>query len=308
VRDGRVLFVGDVSWDTTTLVTHVPAPDEKVLADDFVEGVGGVVANAAAAAALSGAAVSLACALPVDTTGAQVRQALLALGIDVIASASRGPLCRAVVLLDPQGEKRLMLWPGATMYPAEDLVAALDLRGVAWVHTAAYDAAAASLLADRCRQAGIPWSLDLEPATMPDGVSALTDALRGCRTVFVNARASAALGGSPVRRLLDMGTREIVLTQGPVGATWTDGSSQVRVPAPTPASAVRDTTGAGDALAGWYVSLRAENQTPAQALARAVLAATVSCAALGASPSYPRPDGLPLALVPEPIPYRWDAS
>jgi ribokinase len=308
VTDGRLLFVGDVSWDTTMLVDHVPAPDEKVIADELVEGVGGVVANAAAAAALSGAAVSLACALTTDVVSTHAREALTALGIDVLASPGAGPLCRALVVLDPQGEKRLMLWPGSTMYPAENLVSALDLRGVTWVHTAAYDAAAAGLLAQRCRQAGIPWSLDLEPATMPDGLSGLAGVLRGCRTVFVNGRASMALGVDPVRRLLDDDVQEIVLTQGQDGATWTDGSTWLRVPAPAVTSPVRDTTGAGDALAGWYVSLRAQDRTPGYALARAVLAATVSCAALGASPSYPRQEELPLALATEPVLYHQEPS
>lgn len=302
MTDGRLLFVGDVSWDTTTLVDHVPEPDEKVLADDLVEGVGGVVANAAAAAALSGATVSFACALPSDRLSAQVRQSLTAMGIDVLASSSAGPLCRALVLLDAEGEKRLVLWPGATMYPAEDAILSLNLDGVAWVHTAAYDVGAASLLAERCRRVGVPWSLDLEPATLSEGLQSLAEALRGCRTAFVNGRASTALGEDGVRRLLDLEVQEVVLTRGPAGATWTDGVEKVHVPAPVLPRPVRDTTGAGDALAGWFVSSRAAACAPGQALSQAVLAATVTCSGLGASPSYPRPHDLPLALATQPVP------
>lgn len=303
----RVLFVGDVSWDTTTLVAHVPAPDEKVIAEDLVEGVGGVVANAAAAAALAGTAVSFACALTADDTGARVREALEAMGIDVVAAGSDGPMCRALVLLDRHGEKRLVLSPGATMYPAEATVTALDLDRVAWVHTAAYDPAATALLTRRCRRAGVPWSIDLEPATMPSGVGDLADALQGAQTVFVNGRAVATLGPDPVGRLLDSGAHEVVLTQGPDGATWTDGSIWLHAAAPTLAAAVRDTTGAGDALAGWFVSARVDGSSPGTALARAVLAASVSCTRLGASPSYPRGDNLPLANLTEPTTLQQEA-
>ena len=51
------LFVGDVSWELTLPVDQLPAPDEKVHADRAAEGPGGLVGNAAVAAALAGASV-----------------------------------------------------------------------------------------------------------------------------------------------------------------------------------------------------------------------------------------------------------
>lgn len=299
---GRLLFVGDVTWDTTALVDHVPAADEKVWAGAFAEGVGGVATNAAVAASLAGASVVLVCALPPNQAGAAARSELAALGVHLVTSTSTDSLSRVVVLIDQSGEKRLILWPSSTMYPDQDAVAGVDLTGVAWAHTAVYDVDAAAVLSQRCARAGIPWSLDLEPSTMPTGIRPLARILNGAHTVFINERASAVLGADPVRSLLNAGAQEVVLTRGPGGAVWSDGTTRLHAPAPALASPVLDTTGAGDALAGWFVTARAAGAPAGTALARAVLAASVSCASLGASSSYPREHDLPAELLTTSLP------
>lgn len=79
---------------------------------------------------------------------------------------------------------------------------------------------------------------------------------------------------------------ELVLTAGPVGATvsWSEGS--VRQPAPV--VPVRDTVGAGDALAGAYVWARfVAGHSPVESLAWGVAAASLSVQRIGCASSYP---------------------
>lgn len=283
------LFVGDVGWDTTLRVDHVPAPDEKVHVIEATESTGGVTANAAVAAAIAGASTRALMRFGSDAAGARAREQLLSRGVNVAAETTTGPTCHAVIVLEPQGEKRLLLVPGVSMFPTLGAVDRVDLGGVGWVHTAAYDMAAASRLVARCRQAAVPWSVDLEPATFPDGIESLADHLKGAEVVFCNARAATRLGPRPAARLLAMGARSVVFSRGAGGAEWHEaGRAVVRARAtPLASDHVVDTTGAGDCLAGWFIADRLRGIEPLAALRAAVTAATLSCYAIGAQPSYP---------------------
>ncbi|HEX6444105.1 MAG TPA: carbohydrate kinase family protein [Streptosporangiales bacterium] len=280
-----VLVAGDASWDVTTRVDHVPGPDEKVFTSQLVEDVGGVATNAAVAAALAGAAVRLATAVGDDRAGGDCMRRLGERQVTVDAQVS-GVTTRVFIVLDRAGEKRLILTPGSRMYPPESYCESVDLTGVSWLHTAAYDRAASTVLVGRCRGAGIPWSLDLEPATLVDGVTALAPVLDGASVVFCNERATHLLGDHPVAALRALGVRTVVLTRGRQGADLSDGARTERVAAPRLAEVV-DTTGAGDCLAGSFVAQVSNGARPEDALAYAVTAASLSCTALGGQSAYP---------------------
>jgi ribokinase len=285
------LFVGDVSVDLTLSIDHVPAPDEKVHALASQESAGGVVANAAVACARAGAPTRMLLRTGDDLGAGFVRAALATAGVAVEGDSVAGRTCQVVVLLEPHGEKRLLLDPGASMYPSLAQVESVDLAGVGWVHTAAYGAATDRLV-ERCQAAGIPWSVDLEPASFAGGLSAVSKLLAGAAVVFCNVRAAQQIGAAPVETLFAMGARAIVFTLGADGARLVDPArpdAAVRSPV---RPVVRDTTGAGDCLAGWFVAQRLGGATAVEALEAAVLAAAFSCEHVGAQPSYPTPQSL----------------
>lgn len=282
---GAALFAGDASVDLTMTLDHIPAPDEKVHVGSAVEAAGGVVANAAVACARAGGSATFLGQLGEDGAGRMVAASLREAGVDVAAGVAPAGTCRVVILIEPHGEKRLLLYPGGSMYPARSLAERQKLDGFGWMHTAVYDIDAAALLAGRCRAAGIPWSVDLEPATIPDDVDAIRPFVGGAEVVFVNARAATRLG-QPVERLRALGARSIVLTRGPDGAVLVAADGETTTAPALPIRAV-DTTGAGDCLAGWFVAGRLEGLPASEALRRAVVAATLSCARPGGQASYP---------------------
>jgi ribokinase len=194
-----VLFAGDIGMDTSVVVGHVPEPDEKVVATATTDHVGGVVANAACAAARSGAEARMVCAVGDDTAGREAAAGLAAAGVRVEAVTVPGATYRSLILIDTGGEKRLVIAAGASLYPPVEAVRAAPLAGATWAHTAAYDLAAATALTERCRAAGVPWSVDLEPATIPDDVSRIVPVIDGAAVVFCNARAAARLAGDAAR-------------------------------------------------------------------------------------------------------------
>ncbi|MEW2549354.1 carbohydrate kinase family protein [Streptomyces sp. NPDC047002] len=294
-----VLFAGDIGMDTTLSVGHVPDADEKVVADAAADHAGGVVANAAYAALLAGAASRLVCAVGEDAAGRDAVAQLRAAGVEVAAAPVAGPTCRALILVDAAGEKRLVLVPGATMYPPADAVRAARPAAASWVHTAAYDLPGAAALAAACRAARVPWSVDLEPATLPADRASLAPVLAGAAAVLCNRRAAEALGGDAADWLIGLGVRTVLLTLGADGVRAVGPSSALDVRPPAGAPRAVDTTGAGDCLAGWFAARTAAGDGLAQALAEAVTAATLSCARPGAQTSYPaRADVLASGLVP----------
>lgn len=279
------LFVGDVSFDLTMTVVRIPEPDEKLHATAVMESPGGVTANAAVACAMAGTAVHLVIGVGDDVVGRMLVDQLRAAVADLSSHIHAGSSCRVVVLLEPHGEKRLLLYPGVSMYPRLAQIEALSLNDVGWVHTAVYDHSAAALLIDRCRAGGLAWSLDLEPSTFPDGIGRMRDIIAGAEVVFCNDRCMASIGDNAVERLLDMGAATVVRTQGASGATLHLAGMHSRIAAPP--GPIVDTTGAGDCLAGWFIAERLRGAEPEQALSTAVAAATLSCARLGAQSSYP---------------------
>ncbi|CAN5545141.1 ribokinase [soil metagenome] len=288
MTDEYVLFVGDISWDTTLVVDRMPDPDEKVIASSLVDSVGGVTANAAIACSLAGTPSKLLTSVGTDIPGRSAVEAAEKTGLAVTAHVSPDhSTCRAVITLDGSGEKRLVLAPAVAMYPPISATQDMNLDDVAWVHTALYDLDAAAALIQRCREQSIPWSIDLEPATIPASLDELEPYLRGCTTVFANMRAARRLGPTIAEDLSYLGVHEIVQTLGPDGARLILSGRVTAIPAPKMSAPVRDTTGAGDALAGWFVSERMSDRGAETALRTAVNAASYTVRSHGASASYP---------------------
>lgn len=284
----KVLFAGDVGLDLTADIPNTPAADEKVVATASAEDAGGVVSNASVACTLAGISAKALLAIGSDPAGDQAVRNLQRRGVEVaIERIAGGRTCRAVILIDHSGEKRLVLIPGNSMYPTVEQATAAQLDDVEWMHTAIYDAAAASVLIERCRAEAIRWSLDLEPATFAAGIEPIVGCLNGAEVVLVNDRAAQHLGADPVGQLFDLGVSNVVLTHGADGAEWCAPTGRFRIPAERPPGGVRDSTGAGDALAGWLVARLVAGDPPIAALTEAVAAASLSCGAVGAQRSYP---------------------
>jgi ribokinase len=278
------LFVGDVTLDLTMVASHIPNPDEKVHVSHSVEAVGGVIANAAVACARTGTSAKALFQLGSDNASTVVEMALVNRGIDIAIDKVEGRTSRVVVIIEPHGEKRLLLDPGVSLYPSEQAVRLIDLRNVNWVHTAVYGEAA-ELLVSRCRQSKLAWSLDLEPASFPEGIHSLASVIDGAAVVFCNDRAAAAIGDQATETLLSMGAKAVIRTLGSGGARYLSADAAVRAFAPE--IAIADTTGAGDCLAGWFVGEVVAGTPVNAALQAAVVAATLSCRFFGAQNSYP---------------------
>lgn len=281
----QTLFVGDISLDLSLLAPHIPAPDEKVHCTGSTEGIGGVVTNTAVAFGRAGGDAVLFTPLGTDHASAQMLQIAGSLPLDYRPAVVPGGLCRVVTVIEPHGEKRLLLYPGVTIYPELTPIEAFSLEGIGHVHTACFGPGATRLI-ERARGLGLSWSIDLEPATFPAGIETLADVLDGANIVFLNERAAGSLGDDPVDRLRTLGVGAVVRTRGPLGAEWHDGDV-VLTAAPPKGLDIVDTTGAGDCLAGWFLAGLSAGWPMQRVLDRAVAAASIACTRVGAQTAYP---------------------
>lgn len=286
--DVAVLVVGSANADLVVAAERRPGGGETVLGGDTEVLPGGKGANTAVAAARLGADVALLGAVGSDDHGRLLLSSLRESGVrtDCVRIVDR-PTGVAYITVTPDGENSILVSPGANhaLRPADVdrmlpgpkvLVASLEVPLPTVEH--AVTAAAAN---------GVRIVLNLSPvATVSPGTLAALD------VVLVNEHEAAWLLGAESdpasadpARLLDLGPEIAVVTRGRRGAVVVTGDGVVEVPAPE--VRVVDTTGAGDAFAGAFVTALARDADAVAAATEAVRVAAVAVTRRGAQPSYP---------------------
>lgn len=254
----EIAVVGSINLDLSIDVDRFPNPGETVLGRGLARGGGGKGANQAVAAARLGRRVAMVGRVGDDADGTSLAAALTHEGVDMSAVrvAESSPTGLALIEVDPTGENRIVVVPGAnaTVEPA-DLEAAAGQLDRAAVILAQLEVPieVVEALAARPR-AG---RLILNPAP------ALGVALTGVDLIVPNRSELAVLAGAGEAASLDEvvdqlgslahGPSAAVVTLGSDGALVVDGlgsggPSVELVPALE--VEVVDTTGAGDAFCG----------------------------------------------------------
>lgn len=249
--------------DLITSISRMPEAGETLAARSFAIDRGGKGANQAVAAARLGAEVMLVARVGDDVFGAETLRHLRATGLDTrhVQAVPGVPSGIATILVEPSGENRILIVPGANDHllppcieaAAEDLgrcgliVLQLEIPLETVYHVVAW-----------ASRAGI--EVLLNPAPAAPGL----DLARIAAATFLvpNRGELALLTGLPTgtrdeaeaaaRSLLARGSRTIIVTLGADGALLVEAGGSRHVPAipVTP----RDTTGAGDAFVGAFAA------------------------------------------------------
>ncbi len=301
----RVLVVGDANPDLVLSGDVVPrfGQAEQIL-DDAALVIGGSGSIMAHGLARLGRPVSLLAAVGDDHFGAFLTGRLEEAGVDVRRVAIRPGLPTGLTVALNRGDDRAILTlPGALDTLTEpDLSAALDdlqARGLRHVHVASLFLlpSLAPLLPEllgRARAHGCTTSLDTngDPSGRWQGVDALLPHLD---LLLPNRDEAVALGGDQdVRRaaaaLAARGPLTVV-KDGAAGAFAVSPEGEVTEATGRPARPV-DTTGAGDTFDAAFIDAWLDAVPVADALARAVRAATRSVAFVGGTAGQPNRDQL----------------
>jgi ribokinase len=291
----RVLVVGSANVDLTVAVARLPEPGETVTNGTLLVSRGGKGANQAVAARRLGADVRLIGCVGADASGAEIRTALAAEGIDTAAvmTTAAAATGTALIIVDRDGGNQIAVAPGANRALT---VAHVEERAAdfAWAEVVVASCEvplpvvrAALALARRGRVTTI-----LNPAPVPD---TRLDFLDLVDYLTPNAGEAARLSGVPARddpdgaravaALRGRGAGCVIITVGARGAiVWRD---RERVVVPAPRVQAVDTTGAGDAFNGALAVALAERRPLADALRFSNAAAALACTRRGAQPALP---------------------
>ncbi|KNC50507.1 ribokinase [Thecamonas trahens ATCC 50062] len=304
----KVVVVGSCMIDLVFYVDRMPQLGETMHCTSFKQGFGGKGANQAYQAALlfdSHGDVAMVGAVGDDAFGEATRDNMEDVGINVscLALTPNHATGMAEINVDANGNNAIVIAANANTTITPDAVAAAAhslFASARVVVTQLEIPLAATLEAMRHgRDAGALVVFNPAPAIadLPDEIFELAD--------FVTpneSETSLMTGGMPVetldeaeaagRVLLDRGASNVILTLGARGAMWlsagTGDAVVIPIPDPVPASAVVDTTGAGDSFVGAFAYYMAQTDCPGieHAIRSAHRLSAASVQAAGTQTSY----------------------
>ena len=277
-----VVVVGSANLDLVARTTRLPKPGETVSGSHFFEACGGKGVNQAIAAARAGARTAFIGALGRDHAGETLLAALVKDGVDVSAvQRVTAPTGRALIGVSDDGENSIIVVPGANhAISIDDIEKHKTLISLAKVLLCQLEVPL-SVVQHAFELAGSSTTRILNPAP----AQALSNSLLGVVDIITpNEHEVELLGGAS--KLLSLGVKTVIVTQGEKGAIVVDASGERPVD-PFKVTPV-DTTGAGDAFCGMLAARLATGESMTAALRAAVISGALATQTEGAVPSLPK--------------------
>lgn len=254
-----IASVGNLNLDIYFRIQSIPENDSAVEAYEAYIGGGGSAANFAVQIAKLGARSRFIGATGSDMISDALLEDLRGAGVDVAwvkrISIERSGL--VIVLIGPEGGKRMIEYRGANLGLTPDDLNANSLNGVNHLHlaTSRLNIIEAGIRASR--EMGLSVSIDGGAGLATHGLEVLAPVIKGVNVWFMNSVEASKLTNinDPVsaglRIFNSVEVNEVVVTMGARGAAsiTKDGVKIVDAFKVTPV----DTTGAGDVFAASYV-------------------------------------------------------
>ena len=291
-RPFDVVGLGESSLDFVAVVAGDIVPDAKRPLERFEALPGGQTATALVACARLGHRTRYVGALGSDDAGVAIERALAKESVDVAAIRRPGVPSRvAVVLVDPTSGKRTVLErrdPRLDLQPDEILPVALSGRVLL---IDAVDVEASIAAARAARDAGIPSVVDVDrPGARVHELLRLVPVII-VPEPFLREFAGAGTPGEALRQMdAEFQAAVVVATLGPEGSLARFEGREIRTESLV-VEAV-DTTGAGDAFRGGFVSAWLGSGTGSGIevlLRQANAVAGLNCRTVGAQTGLPTP-------------------
>jgi len=270
----RVAVVGHIEWVTFLRVDRAPAAGMIAHASEaWEEPAGGGGVAAVEMARLAGACAFYS-ALGGDDAGRRSRAMLEAHGVEVRARTRAEPQRRAITLLDPSGERTIIVHGAALAADAGD---GLDLAELEHTDAVYFCKGDAALLRAARRARTLVATARVLPVLKEAGVE--LDAL---------VRSARDDGERYAPGDLDPPPRLAVATEGAAGGRWETSAGEegrwTAAPLPGP---FEDSYGAGDSFAAALAFALAEGRPPADALAFAAARGALALSRRGAHGARP---------------------
>ena len=300
----EILILGSSNIDFILRIPRFHLPGETISAENLMIVFGGKGANQAIASRRLGGKVAFATKLGTDHHGVAYRRYLIQHGLDPawILRDKDHPTGLAVVELIPEGENRIIVSPGANHSFSED-----DLRRLAPIPKGIKVFVTQLEVPLRTVRMGLEMAKDHGAITLlnPSPASRLSpDLLSLVDFIVPNELEAQFLTGIKMRgnrdiprlakRLLEMGSRNVVITLGSKGLFFKNRSQEISMKAFK--VKVVDATAAGDAFMGALAYGLSRNNPLQEVLRLANGAGALAAQKLGAQPSLPGRKDLDLFL------------
>jgi ribokinase len=274
----------------------LPVPGQTILGSSFKSGPGGKGSNQAVAAHRCGADVRMVTKVGDDVFGTSVKDFYKKEGIDTsfFFTDPQKATGAALIMVDEKtGQNMIVVTGGACQNIANDEVekcrpliegASILLLQLEINFDAIFK------VIKIAHNAGVTIVLNPAPANkIPDEIMAMVDIVtpneteaRGLTGIDVKTKDDAKKAAETFFKL---GVKQVIITMGSLGAYANDGQKDELLPC-LPVKAV-DTTGAGDAFNGAFVTALAEGKDLFEALRFGIAGGSLSTTKLGTAPAMP---------------------
>ena len=291
----KIIVVGSSNVDLVLRIPRFHRPGETITGENLLTVFGGKGANQAVAAKRLGGSVRFITKMGNDHYGETYRNYLVKNGFPrkCILEDKKHPTGVAIIEVNPKGENRIIVSPGANGSLTGSDVARLDQL---WKGVGVFVTQLEILLATvqrSLRMAGDRGAITLlNPSPvfpLPSGLLSLVDFLvpnEWEAQALTRIRLKGTQDLSKVaRKLLATGSRNVVITMGARGVFFKNKDTELRMRAFKVKSV--DSTSAGDAFMGGLACGLSEDMPIEDALRFASAAGALATTKLGAQPSLP---------------------
>ncbi|MCK4975656.1 MAG: ribokinase [Anaerolineales bacterium] len=292
----HIVIVGSLNMDLVVRVPHMPELGETVLGVGFQQIPGGKGANQAVGAARMGAKVTIIGRIGSDDFGRELTENLSREGIDIsnVTVDENEPSGIAMITVDEQGQNSIVVASGANMALTPE-----EIRS-AWQSINDIDVVVMPLeIPLGCIEEAVRLAVqdNVKVVLNPAPAQKLSDELLGNIDVLVpNENETTLLTGLSIesiaeaetaaKKLLDKGSKAVVLTLGSRGALLVRNEIPAEIIAPFEVEVV-DTTAAGDAFVAALSVGISDQLSLEDAVYQANAAGALAVTRMGAQPCMP---------------------
>lgn len=275
------ISLGNFNIDLTMFIENVPEVDQAVLVNKLVVSPGGGATNYSIAASIYGHRVYLISVVSENPLFRRMLGKVKRMGVNTdYVSLTRGKPGLVVVLIDRNGEKRMLKHPGVNVKIRDVAIPEELLDQASLLHVSSVPIDVVVKQIDQAYKRGLMVTYDPGVYAI-EGRDRILENLHKINVLFLNKYEFLELTGGDPLKLLKRGVDLIVVKKGAKGAFLIQQGGLIVNGYSKPIKRVVNSTGAGDAFNAFFNASLLDYRDPVKALQYGLAAGTVKTSCRG---------------------------